>query len=81
MALAVVTLAGAVAAQIGTSGTVRVIVAVVVSAGAGVIALMALFFLTGGSTTIIFAFLLAHAALFVALIARAALRVPTRTKG
>jgi choline-glycine betaine transporter len=78
--IAVVALLATVVAWRGVTGVVRGITATVVFAAAGIIAVMALFFLIAGGTPIILAVLLAHAAFSVAMIGRAVLRsAPTGT--
>ena len=81
VALCVVTLIGAGAAWRGVSGALRTTVAILVFVGVGIIALMAFFFLIAGGVPIVFAVLLTHAALSVALIGRTVLGAPSGVKG
>jgi len=72
--IVVVVLIGTIAAWRGVSGALRGVVAALVFAAAGVIAVLALFLVIAGGAPLVLAVLLAHATFSAAMIGRAVLR-------
>jgi hypothetical protein len=78
--IAVVAFIGVVVAWRAVAGTVRVVTAAVVYVAVGVLALMALYFVIAGQSTIIMAIVVVLAALMVGMIGRAVLQTPSRSE-
>lgn len=80
LAAAGLAVAGAVLALRGVGGALRSTLAVLLGAAAGLVAVMAFYFLFAGSVVLVFAMLLIHATFSLAMIARAVARsTPTST--
>ncbi|MBG0569111.1 hypothetical protein [Actinoplanes aureus] len=79
LAIAAVACVGAVCAWRGAPGPLRVLVAVLLFLGTGLLVLIALFFVIAADVTVILGFLLVPAAVFVGLIGAAVSRsMPSR---